>query len=75
MDRIYNNARPLYGEPDTNWVRVIYTARTVSSRLPLIAQQFEQKGFEGFVRAVDLVDQQHRRAGRLGRSPRPGRQV
>ena len=27
-DRIYNNARPLYGEPDTNWVRVIYSART-----------------------------------------------
>jgi HEAT repeat protein len=42
LDRIYNNARPLYGEPNTNWVRVIYTARTVSSRLPLIAQQFEQ---------------------------------
>jgi len=41
-DRIYNNARPLYGEPDTNWVRVIYTARTVSSRLPLIAHDFEQ---------------------------------
>jgi hypothetical protein len=36
-DRIYNNARPLYGEPNTNWVRIIYTARTVSSRLPLIA--------------------------------------
>lgn len=28
-DRIYNNARPLYGEANTNWVRVIYTARTV----------------------------------------------
>jgi hypothetical protein len=41
-DRIYNNARPLYGEPNTNWVRVIYTARTVSSRLPLITNQFEQ---------------------------------
>ncbi len=41
-DRIYNNARPLYGEPDTNWVRIIYTARTVSSRLPLIAHDFEQ---------------------------------
>ena len=41
-DRIYNNARPLYGEPDTNWVRVIYTARTVASRLPLIAHAFEQ---------------------------------
>lgn len=41
-DRIYNNARPLYGEPNTNWVRVIYTARTVSSRLPLIEHSFEQ---------------------------------
>jgi len=42
MDRIYNNPRPLYGEPNTNWVRIIYTARTVSSRLPLIAHAFEQ---------------------------------
>jgi HEAT repeat protein len=41
-DRLYNNARPLYGEPNTNWVRVIYTARTVSSRLPLLVNQFEQ---------------------------------
>jgi hypothetical protein len=41
-DRIYNNARPLYGEPNTNWVRIIYTARTVSSRLPLIVHDFEQ---------------------------------
>jgi HEAT repeat protein len=41
-DRIYNNTRPLYGEPGTNWVRVIYTARTVSGRLPMITQAFEQ---------------------------------
>ncbi len=41
-DRIYNNARPLYGEPNTNWVRVIYTARTEASRLPLIMHQMEQ---------------------------------
>ena len=41
-DRIYNNPRPLYGEPNTNWVRIIYTARTVTSRLPLIAHAFEQ---------------------------------
>jgi len=41
-DRIYNNARPLYGEPNTNWVRMIYTARTEASRLPLIAHSFEQ---------------------------------
>ena len=40
-DRLYNNARPLYGEPETNWVRVIYSARTVSSRLPLILHQLE----------------------------------
>ena len=42
MDRLYNNTRPLYGEPGTNWVRVIYTARTEASRLPLITHQFEQ---------------------------------
>jgi HEAT repeat protein len=41
-DRIYNNARPLYGEPGTNWVRIIYTARTEASRLPLIAHSFER---------------------------------
>ena len=32
----------LYGEPNTNWVRIIYTARTEASRLPLIAHAFEQ---------------------------------
>jgi HEAT repeat protein len=41
-DRLYNNARPLYGEPNTNWVRVIYTARTVASRIPLIMHSLEQ---------------------------------
>ena len=41
-DRLYNNARPLYGEPDTNWVRVIYSARTVASRIPLIMHSLEE---------------------------------
>jgi len=41
-DRLYNNTRPLYGEPGTNWVRVIYTARTVASRIPLIMHSYEQ---------------------------------
>ena len=42
-DRIYNNAlRPLYGEPNTNWVRVIYTARTEVSRLPVIMHSMEE---------------------------------
>ncbi len=40
-DRIYNNQRPLYGEPGADWVRVIYSARTVASRLPLIENLFE----------------------------------
>ena len=42
MDRIYNDPRPLYGEPKANWVRVIYTARTEASRLPQITHSFEQ---------------------------------
>jgi len=41
-DRIYNNQRPLYGEPGTDWVRVIYSARTVASRLPVIEHLFEE---------------------------------
>ena len=40
-DRIYNNQRPLYGEPGADWVRVIYSARTVASRLPLIENLYE----------------------------------
>jgi HEAT repeat protein len=40
-DRIYNNERPLYGEPGSDWVRVIYTARTVASRLPLLEHLYE----------------------------------
>ena len=41
-DRLYNNTRPLYGEPGANWVRVIYTARTEASRLPLLANNYEK---------------------------------
>ena len=41
-DRLYNNTRPLYGEPGVNWVRIIYTARTEASRLPMIEHAFEQ---------------------------------
>ncbi|HEY3939412.1 MAG TPA: HEAT repeat domain-containing protein [Bryobacteraceae bacterium] len=40
-DRIYNNERPLYGEPGADWVRVIYSARTVASRLPVIEHLYE----------------------------------
>ncbi len=40
-DRIYNNQRPLYGQPGADWVRVIYSARTVASRLPVIEHLYE----------------------------------
>jgi len=40
-DRIYNNQRPLYGQPGADWVRVIYSARTVASRLPILEHLYE----------------------------------
>ncbi len=36
MNRLRENPRPLYGHPGVNWARVIYSARTVSSRLPVL---------------------------------------
>ncbi len=41
-ERLYNNPRPLYGHPNTNWVRVIYSARTVASRIPHLMGLFEK---------------------------------
>ena len=34
LTRLENNPRPLYGQPDTNWARVIYSARTVPAAFP-----------------------------------------
>jgi cellulose synthase operon protein C len=53
-DRIYNNQRPLYGEPGTDWVRVIYTARTVASRLPLIEHMYETNVTHDTPRTADF---------------------
>lgn len=36
LTRLENNPRPLYGFGETNWARVIYSARTVSSRVPML---------------------------------------
>ncbi len=41
-ERLYNNPRPLYGEPGANWVRVIYSARTVASRIPWLLNLYEK---------------------------------
>jgi hypothetical protein len=43
IERLYNNPRPLYGEEDTNWVRVIYSARTVASRIPWLLDLYEKQ--------------------------------
>lgn len=53
-DRIYNNERPLYGEPNTDWVRVIYSARTVASRLPLIEHMYETNVTHDAPRTTDF---------------------
>ncbi len=53
-DRIYNNQRPLYGEPGADWVRVIYSARTVASRLPLIEHLFETNVTHDTPRTADF---------------------
>ncbi|MBV9155878.1 MAG: HEAT repeat domain-containing protein, partial [Acidobacteriaceae bacterium] len=54
-DRIYNNQRPLYGEPGADWVRVIYTARTVASRLPLIERLYETNVTHDAPRTADFT--------------------
>ena len=41
-ERLYNNPRPLYGEDGANWVRVIYSARTVASRIPWLLDLYEK---------------------------------
>ncbi len=53
-DRIYNNERPLYGEPGTDWVRVIYSARTVASRLPLLEHLYETNVTHDAPRTADF---------------------
>lgn len=45
--RLRSNSRPLYGHPGVNWARVIYSARTVSSRLPVLLSMYRQVSGEG----------------------------
>lgn len=40
MQRLRDNPRPLYGHAGVNWSRVIYSARTVSSRLPVLLSMY-----------------------------------
>jgi len=38
LERLRNNPRPLYGQPGTDWARVIFSARTVASRVPVLLE-------------------------------------
>ncbi|MBC7927165.1 MAG: terpene cyclase/mutase family protein [Bryobacteraceae bacterium] len=42
VGRLRDNPRPLYGHPGVNWTRVIYSARTVSSRVPVLLSMHSQ---------------------------------
>jgi len=41
-ERLANNPRPLYGHDQTDWARVIFSARTVSSRVPVLLDMTER---------------------------------
>ncbi|HLX45106.1 MAG TPA: HEAT repeat domain-containing protein, partial [Bryobacteraceae bacterium] len=47
-ERLANNPRPLYGQPDTNWARVIFSARTVASRVPVLLDMARTEANENF---------------------------
>lgn len=75
-DRLYNNARPLYGEPGTNWVRVIYSARAVSSRLPLLTHWFETEvTHEGPRASFAIPYANYLKIHYKGRTTMPGNEV
>lgn len=75
-DRLYNNARPLYGEPNTNWVRVIYSARAVSSRLPLLTHWFETEvTHEGPRASFAIPYANYLKIHYKGRTTMPGNEV
>ncbi len=42
-ERLYNNPRPIYGLPDTAWVRVISAPGSVISRMAYMAGEFEKR--------------------------------
>ncbi|MEO8659008.1 MAG: hypothetical protein ABI693_11085 [Bryobacteraceae bacterium] len=55
MDRIRDNPRPLYGHPGVNWARVIYSARTVSSRVPVLLAMHRESAGESIEQDRDAI--------------------
>ncbi len=55
MKRLRENPRPLYGHEGVNWTRVIYSARTVSSRLPTLAAMHQKVAGGDAARNRELI--------------------
>ena len=53
LDRLRNNPRPLYGQESADWARVIFSARTVASRVPVLLDM--QERLLGGPRASDVT--------------------
>src|SRR5262249_16255605 len=62
-DRLANNPRPLYGQENADWARVIFSARTVASRVPVLLDMAGvrapdvTRGFAEYLRKTSLEDE------------------
>ena len=62
-DRLANNPRPLYGQDNAGWARVIFSARTVASRVPVLLDMAGvhapnvTHGFAEYLRKTSLEDE------------------
>jgi hypothetical protein len=62
-DRLANNPRPLYGHENADWARVIFSARTVASRVPVLLDMAGirapdvTRGFAEYLRKTSLEDE------------------
>ena len=62
-ERLANNPRPMYGQENADWARVIFSARTVSSRVPVLLDMAGvrapdvTRGYAEYLRKTSLEDE------------------
>jgi hypothetical protein len=62
-ERLANNPRPLYGDESSDWARVIFSARTVASRVPVLLDMAGirapdiTRGYANYLRKTALEDE------------------
>ncbi len=64
LERVVNFAGAVRGDDDDRRLRRLHGAHFRNGDLE-VRQHFEQERLERFIGAVEFVDQQHRRAGRV----------